>query len=470
MSLATLILLEITWIVVIGAWVLLQKRPPVATLAWIFGLALLPGIGALFYFWWGPLRFNRRKRRIRRARTAVHTAVRSRSGLFDRERGNTEPLIRLATAFGGLPPMTASKVELFSKGDDYFAAVENAIARAQHHVHLEYYIVRDDAVGMRLIELLMAKARKGIEVRLLADPMGSRISRRTRRAMREAGIKFEWFNPTAVARLRRRIVNFRTHRKILVVDGAIGFCGSTNVCSDHSFREMGGHARRDTDVELDGEAVQGLQHTFFENWLFASKEPLRDQDLERYFPATRAGAQVLQIIPSGPDSDHRAFYSFLLGAFGLARKRIWLIAPYFVPDEALLNALCVASARGTDVQIIVPAESDWHVVDAAGASTHDQLLAAKVRIHLFGPPLLHAKTAVIDDDLAIVGTANLDDRSMKLNFEVSAAFYGGSMVERMAALFDEFRAKAKLKTNLEVDAPLHRRLFQAGARLFSPQL
>ena len=470
MSLATLIFLEIAWIVVIGAWVLLQKRPPVATLAWIFGLALLPGIGALFYWWWGPLRFNRRKRRIRRARDVIHVAARSRSGLFDRERGNTEPLIRLATAFGGLPPMTASKVDLFSKGDDYFAAVEKAIAGARHHVHLEYYIVRDDAVGVRLIELLMSQARKGIEVRLLADPMGSRISRRILRAMREAGIKFEWFNPTAVARLRRRIVNFRTHRKILVVDGAIGFCGSTNVCSDHSFREMALNARRDTDVALEGEVVQGLQYTFFENWLFASSEPLRDRDLEKYFPGTRAGTQIVQIVPSGPDSDHRAFYSFLLGAIGLARKRIWLIAPYFVPDETLLNALCVASARGTEVQIILPAESDWHVVDAAGASTHDQLLAAKVRIHLFGPPLLHAKTAVIDDDLAIVGTANLDDRSMKLNFEVSAVFYGGPMVERMAALFDEFRAKAMPKTDLEADAPFPRRLFQAAARLFSPQL
>jgi cardiolipin synthase len=470
MSHATLILLEIAWIVVIGAWVLLQKRPPVATLAWIFGLALLPGIGALLYFWWGPLRFGRRKRRIRRARSVIDLATRSRPALFDRERGNTEPLIRLATRLGGLPPMSATRVRLFSQGDDYFAAVEKAIASARHHVHLEFYIVRDDVLGLRLIDLLMAQARKGIEVRLLADPMGSRISGGVRRKMRQAGVKFEWFNPTAVARLRRRIVNFRTHRKILVVDGAIGFCGSTNVCSDHSFAVKAGRARRDTDVELEGEAVQGLQYTFLENWLFASGEPLRDRDLDEYFPGTRAGAQIVQIVPAGPDSEHRALYSFLLGAIGLARKRIWLIAPYFVPDEALLNALCVASARGTDVQIIVPAESDWRLVDAAGASTHDQLLGAGVRIHLFGPPLLHAKTAVIDDDLAIVGTANLDDRSMKLNFEVAAAFYGPPMPERLAALFGEFRAQATPKLDLEKDAPFARRLFQAGARLFSPQL
>src|SRR5688572_8930522 len=167
MSLTSLILLEITWIVIIGDWVLLQNRPPVATLAWIFGLALLPGIGALLYFWWGPLRFDRRKRRIRRARDVIHVAARSRSALFDRERGNTEPLIRLATKLGGLPPMTASKVRLFSKGDDYFESVEAAIAGAQHHIHLEFYIVRDDRLGTRIMDRLCAKAEHGIEVRLL---------------------------------------------------------------------------------------------------------------------------------------------------------------------------------------------------------------------------------------------------------------------------------------------------------------
>jgi cardiolipin synthase len=273
-----------------------------------------------------------------------------------------------------------------------------------------------------------------------------------------------------VARLRRRIINFRTHRKILVVDGEIGFCGSTNVCSDHSVKHMADGARRDTDVELRGEIVQGLQHTFFENWLFASEEPLRDDDLEKYFPACTVGSQLMHFVPSGPDNDHRALYSFLLAAMGLARKRIWLVAPYFVPDEALITALCVASARGVEVHVIVPRASDWRVVDAAGASTHDQLLAAGVRIYLFGPPLLHAKTALLDDNLAIVGSANIDDRSMKLNFEASAVFYGGPVVEELAALFDEFRAKATLKLNYESDSPLRRRLLIACARLFSPQL
>ncbi len=470
MSIATLTVLEFVWIVVITGWVLLQKRPPVATLAWIFGLALLPGVGALIYYWWGPLRFDRRKRRLRRARDAMH-ASRAHSALFDRERGNTEPLIRVATRLGGLPPMTATSVRLFSKGDDFFAAAEAAIAGAQHHIHAEYYILRDDALGTRIVELLIEKARRGVEVRLLADTVGSRVSRGLEQRMVEAGVKFEWFNPTAIARLRRRIVNFRTHRKILVVDGAVGFCGSTNICSDHCAAHAGEAARRDTDVELRGEVVQGLQNTFFENWLFASEEKLGDDGLDRYFPAAPpAGTQLMHFVPSGPDNEHRAIYAFLLAAMGLARKRIWLVAPYFVPDEALTTALTVAAARGVEVHVIVPTKSDWRVVDAAGASTHDQLIAAGVRIYLFGPPLLHAKTAIVDDNLAIVGSANIDDRSMKLNFEAAAVFYGGPAVEELAALFDEFRAKATLKLNYESDAPLGRRLFVACARLFSPQL
>ncbi len=470
MSIATLIALELVWIVIMAGWVLLQRRPPVATLAWIFGLALFPGIGAPIYYWWGPLRFDRRKRRLRRARDAMH-ASRSRSALFDRERGKTEPLIRLATRLGGMPPMTASSVRLFSRGDDFFAAAEAAIAGARHHIHAEYYIVRDDPLGTHVIELLIAKARAGVEVRLLADTVGSRVSRALEQRMIEAGVKFEWFNPTAVARLRRRIINFRTHRKILVVDGAVGFCGSTNLCSDHCARYWGESARRDTDVELRGEIVQGLQNTFFENWLFASEEKLRDEDLDRYFPAAPpAGTQLMHFVPSGPDSEHRAIYAFLLAAMGLARKRIWLVAPYFVPDEALTTALMVAASRGVEVHVIVPTRSDWRIVDAAGASTHDQLISAGVRIYLYGPPLVHAKTAVIDDNLAIVGSANIDDRSMKLNFEASAVFYGGPLVEELAALFDEFRTAATLKLNYESDAPLRRRLLVACARLFSPQL
>ncbi|MCW5773917.1 MAG: cardiolipin synthase [Rhodospirillaceae bacterium] len=460
---------ETVWILAVGTWILLEKRPPVATLAWIFGLIPFPLVGAVFYFVWGPRKFERRKRRIRRARGVVQLGAQSRSG-FGRDDAGASPLRRLAQRLGGHPPATASALRLFSEGDQFYAALEAAIRGAHHHVHLEYYIVRDDTIGGHLMGLLAERARSGIEVRLLADALGSGLPHATVRRLAAAGVRFARFNPTVIARLGRRIVNFRSHRKIAVIDGLKGFVGGTNICDDHSRRVKGGLARCDTDIEIAGEAVQGLQHTFFENWLFATREDIPDGDFDYYFPRCAPGEHAMQVIPSGPDSDTRAIFSFLLAAIGGAQKRVWLTTPYFVPDETLTSALTIAAARGVDVEIIIPKESDWRLVDAAGASSHDDLLRAGVKLFLFGPPLLHAKTAVIDDEVGVVGTANLDDRSLKLNFEVAVACYGGAAVRGLADLFVANRERSVRKLNFEADAPLPRRLLQAGARLLSPQL
>lgn len=461
---------EAVWILVIATWILLEKRPPVATLAWIFGLIPFPVVGALIYFIWGPRKFERKKRRIRRARGVVQLVSQPRIAPSREELATAGSLSRLAARVGGLATVTATEVRLFSEGDAFYAALEDAIASATHHVHLEYYIFRDDGIGSRLIDLLIERARSGIEVRVLVDALGSHLPRETVARMAAAGVRFARFNPTVIARLGRRIVNFRTHRKIAVIDGLTGFVGGTNICDDHSRKARGGLARYDTDVSLVGEVVHGLQHTFFENWLFAREETIADADYDRYFPRGERGDRIVQIIPSGPDLVDRSIFLFLLAAIGAARRRIWLTSPYFVPDETLQSALCIAAVRGVDVQIIVPKESDWRLVDAAGASTHDELLRAGVKLFLFGPPLLHAKTAVFDDELGIVGTANLDDRSLKLNFEIAAAFYGGPTVAELAELFVAHRERSVQKTQLEADAPFSRRLLQAGARLFSPQL
>lgn len=465
-----LALTEAVWILVVAGWVLLDKRPPVATLAWIFGLALLPIVGALVYFLWGPRRFDRKKLKLRRARGAVNVAARSRSRLFEKEHPGAGQLARLATSAGGLPPMTAVAVTHYTDGDPLFDAIAAAIRAARHHVHMEYYILKEDGAFLPIVELLLARAAEGVEVRIIADALGSRLSRKFMARMRAGGIRFAYFNPTVVAKLGRRIANFRTHRKITVVDGAVGFIGGTNICCDHSRHAMQERARRDTDVQLRGEAVQGLQHTFLEDWLFASGEELSDAQLAKYFPPSEPGEQLVQIVPSGPDTEACANYEFLLAAIGMARQRVWLATPYFVPDESLLNALTIAARRGIDVELIVPRASDWRLVDAAGASNHDALLRAGAHIYLHGPPLLHAKTAVIDDDIAIVGTANLDERSFKLNFEVVAVFYGGPAVEAGAAIFRGNRDRSVRKQNLEAHAKLGRRLHQAFARLLAPQL
>ncbi|MEW5740940.1 MAG: cardiolipin synthase [Myxococcota bacterium] len=459
--------LEFVWVVGAALWIVLEKRSPTATLAWIFGLALLPVVGIVVYLWLGPRRLDRKKSRLLKARVTVgHTT----EEIADAHKlPDAEPLMRLATRLDGMPPMHAHSVRVFGEGDEVYDAIEAAIRAAKHHVHLEYYIFRDDAAGQRLIAALVDRAKAGVEVRLCFDAVGSSISRASMRAMRAAGVRLAPFNPAFSGRLGQRIFNFRTHRKIVVVDGRVGFTGGVNVTDDHSAKARGKQAWRDTHLEVVGEAVQGLQRTFLENWTFASGEKKTGAELDPYFPPGEEAPHLVQIVASGPDDNARAIEALYLAAIGTARRRVWLTTPYFVPNESLLSAICLAGLRGVDVQLVLPTKTDSKMVDLASASFHDPLLRAGVRIHLYLPRMLHAKTAVIDD-LGIVGTANLDDRSLKLNFEVIAACYGGPVVQRLSELFEADKEKCRLKMRLEDKAPLHRRFAQSFARLLAPQL
>jgi cardiolipin synthase len=282
------------------------------------------------------------------------------------------------------------------------------------------------------------------------------------------------FNPAFHQRLGQRIANFRTHRKIVVVDGRVGFTGGINVCDDHSRAASGDAAWRDTHLRIEGAAVQGLQATFLENWSFATRQSGWSGTLgemrRRFFPPDEEGDEVVQVVASGPDQEVPAIEAFVFAAFAGARERLWITTPYFVPGEALVEALSSAALRGVDVQLILPTRTDSRLVDAAGRTFHDELAEAGVAIHLYGPPMIHAKTCVVDRDLAIVGSANLDNRSMRLNFEVVVAIYGGPTVAALAELFERDRARARRKVRREADEPLARRLFASAARLLAPQL
>lgn len=461
--------LELAWIVGITLWILLENRTPTATLAWIFGLAWLPLIGLPVYLFMGPRRLERKKSKLLAARTTIgHTS--EEVAEFKRAHPVAYALMRVGARLDGMGPMHAASLRVFSEGDETYDAIVSAISKAQHHVHLEYYIFHDDRAGRPIMDALIERAKAGVEVRLTYDAVGSAgFSRAGRRELAAAGVKLAPFNPAISGRIGQRLFNFRTHRKIVVVDGKIGFTGGINVCDDHSARANGAKAWRDTHLEIVGEAVHGLQRTFLENWTFASGETKSGAQLDAYFPKAEEAEQVVQIVASGPDSPARAIESYYLTAIHTAQRRIWLTTPYFVPSEPLLSALSLAALRGVDVQLLLPTKTDSRMVDLANASFHDPLLKVGVRIHLYTPRMVHAKTAVIDD-LAIIGSANLDDRSLKLNFECVAACYGGPVVERLTELFEQDKERSRLKLKLEGKAPLPHRLASAVARLFAPQL
>jgi cardiolipin synthase A/B len=494
---------QVVWVVLIATFILLERRSPTATLAWITIVAALPLVGVAIYLLVGPRHLQRKKLRLRLARDRIGELLRewkqARAKLLSLE----GQLMRAGAQLGHLPPEEVREVRLFIDGDDCYDALVAAIAGARHHVHLEYYIFRDDRAGLRILEALEERARAGIEVRLLVDAVAEGLGHATVRGMRNAGVDVRFFNRVRLFRLWWRILNFRSHRKIAVVDGWIGFTGGMNVTDDHSVRARGKAAWRDTHVRMVGPAVHGLQATFMQNWVFASGDDLGCDRRERFasfFPPTPAGEeladvvtfghhdgsvatpsgpegsapvarpQIAQILASGPDDDVHAIEAFYFAAITSAHERLWLTTPYFVPGEAILAAVASAAHRGVDVRLLVPHKTDSIWVDAASRTYHDELLAAGARIYLYESPMLHAKTAIVDDALAIVGTANLDNRSFRLNFEVVAVFYGGPCVADLARAFEVDLAHARPQRRREARSPFAQRLLGSAARLLAPQL
>ena len=471
--------LDLLVLVAYGAWVagvsgmlLLARRPPASTLAWLLALLLLPYVGALLWFFFGPRRLRRKRLRYARSRSAVSASA----ARFARPEHLSEDIFLryrqlavLAERLAQPAPARAASHTLYFDGDALYDAMRAAIDGAREHVHLEYYIWREDGIGTRLRDALAAKARAGVPVRLLVDTVGSNTTRdRFFAPITDAGGEVAWFNRPHLKKLRFRHVNFRSHRKILVVDGRIGFVGGMNVADDHSARARGDAAWRDTHLRIEGVPAAQLQRVFLDDWMFAhGPVPV----LATWFPDPAPGAgPYVQVVASGPDSDTLAIQRLLFNAVANARSSIRLTTPYFVPDEALLAALVAAALRGVSVRVLVPKRGDSRLVAAAARSYYDELARAGVEIWEDGPPMLHAKTAVFDELVSVVGTANLDNRSFSLNFEVVATVYAPEVAQALNARFERDLDLAARFVPSGRRAPLRERLLMGAARLFSPVL
>ncbi|MBX7195918.1 MAG: cardiolipin synthase [Sandaracinaceae bacterium] len=460
--------LEVVWVIALAIGIVIERRSPVATLAWIGILAWLPFVGIPIYYFFGPRRLRRRKLKRQEGTRLLLRAMRELDQELDDPRWTS--LARLAIAAGESPPLPATDVQLFLEGDALYDAIVEAIRAAKHHVHLEYYIFDGDAVGRRILDALAERAKAGVEVRVVLDGIGAySLSTAALEPLRKAGGDVAWFNP--VSGFRPRLANFRTHRKIVIVDGTVAFTGGMNITGDHSVLSSGGRAWRDTHVRFRGPATRALQRVFLEDWYFASgKTPPVG---EPYFVGVSHEGEhaLVQIVSSGPDRDLYAIHQLFFGAITQAQKRVWITTPYFVPDDTTLDALVAAGLRGVDVRILVPRSSDNTIVDYAARSYFPELVRARVQIHEYQGRMLHAKTMVIDDTLAIVGTANFDNRSFRLNFEVVAAIDDDATTTTLASAFEDDLTKAAPVRIREIkDKGFFERLGESGARLFSPLL
>ena len=455
----------LAYLVPLCAWIVLQKREPVATLSWVLSLALLPYLGYLVYFLLGPQKIQRQ--RLRRSLARNRLDPRTLACPLD---ADCTELALLGQASTGLAPSTADAVELLVDGGATYDAIVEAIAAARDHVHLEYYIFMPDRSGTRLRDALVERARAGVKVKLLLDAVGSsRLDRRFLQPLRDAGGEVAWFHPARFRGFARPWLNLRNHRKLVVVDGRIAFTGGINVTDEENER-LRDDAYRDLHLRLGGEVVRSLQLVFVEDWVYASSQTRAAFANCQLWPQATPGGIAAQLLVSGPDSSWEAIHRMHVAAIHEARRRVWLVTPYFVPGEAARMALTSAALGGLDVRLLVPRRSDSRLVTAAARSYYDELLAAGVTVHEYGPRMLHTKALLCDDNLALIGSANFDHRSFRLNFEASVLLRDRGLAARLDELLQaEFALAREVRPDRRRSLWRYR-LPEALARLLSPLL
>lgn len=328
------------------------------------------------------------------------------------------------------PLLTGNHVEVLVTGDQAYGPMLDAIAHASHHIHLQTFILGNDAVGRDFLELLSEKARSGVVVRLLYDSFGSSYARLSGLLNRFRGVPgMQMAAWSQVSPMKRQFqLNLRNHRKLLIVDGSKAFTGGINL-HDENVSKSQSPAIRDYHFAVKGPIVQELQYSFFKDWYFMTGEEPDILLCEEHFPKVSSmGNSLVRIINAGPTADVEALTDILCSALAAARREILAVTPYFVPTQDLLRAFRLAALRGVDVRLIVPQENNHPFVGLAARALYDDLLSDGVRIYHRPPPFLHAKGLIVDDDLAIVGSANLDARSLRLNYETNLAIFDASFV------------------------------------------
>lgn len=465
--------------------IIYDTRTTSKTLAYVLLTIFLPVVGMIVYFTVG-MNFRLTSLYSKKltnddvllTRITQYIANESERLMEDAPTGvrQFEKLANLLVRDGHSPLMGGNRVRLLTNGEEKFPDLLTELEKAERHIHMEYYIYGDDDIGHAIKDVLIARARAGVEVRFIYDDFGSRaITKRLVPELRAAGVlAFPFYKLTLPAFAQR--INYRNHRKIVVIDGHTAYVGGINV----SDRYINGQATknpffwRDTHLRIDGPGGYFLQHLFLCDWNFCA--PGHQVDLDRnYFssivPNPAQEGSFVQIGASGPDSRTPTLLYSFMQVINLAKEEILVTTPYFIPGDSLLDALVVASLSGVKVKLLVPGESDSHLVNGAASSYYAELLRVGVEVHRYRQGFVHAKTIVVDGLLAAIGTANLDYRSFDLNFEVAAFVYDATLAGQLQQVFYEGLSHAE-PINYETwrQRPVWVKLLQKAARMVSPLL
>ncbi len=458
-------LLLIRWIV------LTKKRQPASSIAWILTVVLLPYVGGVLYLFFGVNRVERRKE----GKAAASRNLANQLPKLEQYELESLPefndqqhrLIRLTHEGCGTLPTTGNRVELLVDTNLTLRRIEEAIMTARSSLHLEYYIWRADKTGHRIRDLLIQRAQDGVKVRFLYDGLGSLfLGPRFLNPMREAGIGVATFLPGQSFR-ERWSFNLRCHRKIVIVDSRLGFTGGMNIGDEYLGRNRALGYWRDTHLQFTGPTVLQLQSVFAEDWYYATGEDLTQR--ERFPTPDLEGDVVAQVISGGPTGEMRTLHSVIFTAINEARDRVTVATSYFVPTEALLMALETAAHRGVRVRLLLAGRSAHRWTVLAGRSYYESLLNAGAEIYEYRRGILHSKTLTIDGHWSLVGTPNLDARSLLLNFEVGVAMYDANIARELEDQFHEDLRHAKqIRIDYWADRPLRHVFAENLCRLFAP--
>lgn len=449
--------------------IITENRNPLKTIPWVIVLLLAPGIGLLFYFFFGQ---DNRKQRIISRRTYKRLMKRPQEGKLPPDICTVpeayKPLASLLSNTNQSALLYGSRITIYPNGADKFTDLVDEIRRAKHHIHLQYYIFCDDAVGNCVKDALIAKAKEGVEVRVLYDDVGCwNVKDKFFKEMKESGIEVYAFLRVAFPVFTSK-VNYRNHRKIVVIDGKTGFMGGMNIADRYSNGISWG-TWRDTHFKFEGKGVHGLQSAFLIDWYVVSKKLLIDRIY--YPPASIYTDNIMQIATSGPIGQWRTLLQATIFAIANAKRYVFIQTPYFLPTEGLNQALQTAALGGVDVRLMLPKRSDTRSANMASHSFVDEMVKAGAKVYFYKPGFLHSKLVVTDDMLTCIGSANMDFRSFEHNFEINAFVYQTDFALQMKKIFlHDMHSCERLIPSRWLRRPLKQRIAESFMRLFSPLL
>ena len=458
--------------------VVMDNRQPAKTMAWALVIYFIPIIGILAYIFFGV---NTRKERYVSRRSLSQLSRRSlltfaeqyQLELPERHR----PVIDLFTRQSESLPFGGNKVDICTSGYDFFPALLRDIAQATSHIHVDVYIFEDDPLGFLVSDALIARAKAGVEVRVIYDDVGCwSVDNRFFERMREAGIEVEPFLPVRFPKFTSK-ANYRNHRKLIVIDGRVGYIGGMNI----ALRYVKGAAIakgkalspwRDTMARIEGHGIYSLQRAFLIDWYFVDRTLLNDR---KYYPPTTAqamGSGLLQTVTSGPVSPYPDIMQGYVRIILSARRYVYIETPYFLPNTVVLLALKTAATTGIDVRILVPRHSDAWLTEWASRSYLREVTEAGAKVYLYEAGFLHSKLMVSDDSVCTCGSTNIDFRSFENNFEANTFFYDEDLSIRMRHIFlaDEQQSTPLQSLAQRMHPKFFARLWESITRLFSPLL